>query len=381
MTADLLQKSSYAIKALVSRSVRIDCDRIPYHFHKVPMKKILNWIRVEASIFFKPEKPWGRPTHLQIEPSTLCNLRCAFCPVTTGLDRPTGFMDFHMFKKVIDEVGGYVFLILLWDWGEPFLNPSVYEMISYARKQNIKVISSTNGHIFSKGDHAERLVLSGIDSIIFAMDGITQETYERYRATGDLDAVITGIKKVVSAKRMLHSRTPFLNLRFLPMKHNEHEIPMLKDFAKSLGVDVLTLKTLNPYHGGECDSAMVDGEEFVPKNPKYQRFAYDSKDHLRIRRKSNPCKALWNNPIIHWNGKLSPCTFDPHDHYVAGDLSTESFREIWSEPHYRKLRRQFRRDYRKIDLCSDCSYAFEGGSLITDTIAEAHFFSTPVRYG
>jgi len=377
MIGDMIRKIFHAIKALLSRSVRIDCDGIPYEFHNVPMKKIVNWIIVEAPIFFKTKKQWGWPTHLQIEPSTHCNLRCAFCPVTTGLDRPTGYMDLDMFKKIIDEVGDYVFLILLWDWGEPFLNPSVYDMISYAKKRGIKIVSSTNGHLFAKGDHAEKLIHSGIDSIIFAMDGITQETYERYRVKGDVHTVIKGIKRAVKAKSMLNSKTPLINLRFLPMKHNEHEIPLLRDFAGSLGVDVLTLKTLNPYHGGECDSGNVNGNEFVPESRVYKRFEYNLKDHLRIRRKRNPCKALWNNPIIHWNGKVSPCTFDPHDHYVAGDLNTETLKDIWSGDHYRKLRRQFREDYKRIDLCSECTYAFEGGSLSTEIIAEAHFFNTP----
>jgi len=378
-TGKLLAKSYNAIKALMSGSVRIDCDRIPYRFHNVPMKKIVNWIIVEASISFKPERPWGWPTHLQIEPSTLCNLRCAFCPVTAGLDRPTGLMGFDIFKKVIDEVGDYVFLILLWDWGEPFLNPSVYDMIAYAKERNIKIVSSTNGHLFSQGEHADKLVRSGIDTIIFAVDGITQETYERYRKSGDLGRVVEGIKRVAAAKRALNASAPLINLRFLPMRHNEHEIPMLDDFARPLGVDVLTLKTLNPYHGGECDSTDVDGNEFVPENVLYQRFKYNPKDGLRIRRRKNPCKALWNNPIIHWDGKVSPCTFDPHDHYVVGDIDTAAFKDVWWGADYRQLRRQFRENYRSIGLCSECTCAFEGGALSTDIIATAHFFNRPIE--
>jgi len=33
-----------------------------------PLKKILNWIIVEASIYVKPEKPWGWRTHIMVEP-------------------------------------------------------------------------------------------------------------------------------------------------------------------------------------------------------------------------------------------------------------------------------------------------------------------------
>ena len=35
------------------------------------------------------------------------------------------------------------------------------------------------------------------------------------------------------------------------------------------------------------------------------------------------------------------------------------------------LRRQFRRAWHTMDLCAECSYAYEGGSLSSETIAEA----------
>lgn len=380
MLGELISDSYKAIKALLTRRVLIECDRIPYQFHNAPIRKILNWIIVEASIYFKPERAWGWPTHLQIEPSALCNLKCEFCPVAIGMERPTGYMAFSTFKRVIDEIGDCVFLILLWDWGEPFLNPAVYDMIAYAKQWDIKIVSSTNGHIFAGGDHAERLIRSGIDSIIFALDGISQETYEQYRAHGNVRTVIAGIERVVAAKRALNSTTPLINLRFLPMKHNEHEIPMLRELARSLGVDALTLKTVNPYDGGECSSDKADGNAFLPENPAYRRFEYDASGS-RIRRKRNPCKQLWNNPVIHWNGKVSPCTYDPHDNYVQGDVTQQTFREIWWGVPYCTFRRKFRRDYQKIAFCSECSYAFEGGSCSTEIIAEAQFFNLPVRNG
>lgn len=374
MRNDLVYKSYIAVKALVTRRVSIECDSIPHRFHNVPLKKILNWIIVEASILFKPERPWGWPTHLQIEPTSFCNIRCALCPVTEGLERPTGQMSLDTFEKLIDEIGDWVFLILLWDWGEPFLNPRVYEMIAYAKQRGIQIISSTNGHLFERKKHAEKLVRSGIDSLIFAVDGITQQTYEHYRQGGDLEKVIAGIKNVVSVKRALNSETPLVNLRFVVMKHNEHEIPRLKDFAEQLGVDVLTLRSLYPYDDGNSCATEADGNEFLPENPEYQRFVYDPETRSRVRRKHNPCKTLWNNPAIHWDGKVCPCTFDPHDKHVLGDLDQETFRDIWFGASYRKLRRQFRKDYQHLDLCSECTNAFEGGACSTEDIVETWVF-------
>jgi radical SAM protein with 4Fe4S-binding SPASM domain len=363
-----------ALRALSSRKVHIECDRLPHEFERVPFKKILNWIMVEASIHLGAGGAWGWPTHLQIEPSSRCNLRCTLCPVTEGLSRPTGNMSLDVFRRLIDEVGPYVFLIILWDWGEPFLNPLIYDMISYAKRWDIKLVTSTNGHVFAHGDHAERLVLSGLDSIIFSVDGLHQTTYEKYRQGGDLATVLEGIQRVLEARRALKSTTPLVDLRFIVMRHNEHEIPQLPGLARSLGVDALTLRTLNTYDDGECCSTQADGGALLPTTVDYQPFRLDPRDGSRIRRAANPCKALWNNPAIHADGRVCPCTFDARGRYVLGDLNKESFRDIWWGAPYRRLRRRFRRDYRGLVLCSECQWAFEGGSMGEERDVEVHFF-------
>jgi radical SAM protein with 4Fe4S-binding SPASM domain len=363
-----------AIKALLYRKIEMESDSIPYEFNRVPYKKIINWILVEASIFFKAKRPWGWPTHAQIEPTNFCNLKCALCPVTEGLKRSSQHMDFATFKKFIDETQGYLLFIVLWDWGEPFLNPKVYEMISYAKQRNIKIISSTNGHIFAKENHAEQVVKSGLDSLIFAVDGTSQNTYERYRQGGNLNTVMAGVKKVVATKKALQSKTPFINLRFIAMKHNEHEIPQLRDFASAFGVDAVTLKTLNPHDDGKIIANEEYGNEFIPENTSYRRFKYDSKTHARIRRRHNPCKDLWNSPALHSDGKVCPCTFDVNAENVLGDITKQSFEEIWKGDLYLSLRCKFRNNYQQIPICSGCTLAFEGGTLSTETIVQAHFF-------
>ena len=117
MRERIIQKANNALKALLSGNIQVECDGIPFFFRNVPLKKLKNWLLVESSLLFKPERPWGWPTHLQVEPTNLCNLKCPLCPVTEGLKRPKGHMDLDLFKKFIDEVGDYAFLIILWDWG------------------------------------------------------------------------------------------------------------------------------------------------------------------------------------------------------------------------------------------------------------------------
>jgi MoaA/NifB/PqqE/SkfB family radical SAM enzyme len=373
MSSHFFKKSMSALKVFLTRRVYMECDRIPFEFCDVPLRKILNWILVETSCILKPEKPWGFPTHLQIEPSNLCNLRCALCYVTKGLNREQGHLNLDLFKKLIDELGDYVFLILFWGWGEPFLNPSAYDMIALAKQRGIKIVSSTNGHVFAEDDHAEKLVRSGLDALIFAVDGISQDTYQQYRKRGDLAKVIEGLKKVVTAKDRARSATPLINLRFIVMKHNEHEVPRLKAFAESLGADLVTLKTLNLHAAPHVDGKAGHESAFLPKNPDFQRFRRDVFTRDPIRRKHNPCKDFWNYSAMSWDGKMIMCCEDYSGKTILGDLKTESFKDIWFGSGYREQRRKFRDDYRTISLCAQCSSAFEGGALGTELIVGSQF--------
>ncbi|MBP1684213.1 MAG: radical protein [Deltaproteobacteria bacterium] len=368
------------VRALATRRLRIYGDLIPYDFERLPLRKILNAGLVEASVLYKPLRPWGWPTHLMVEPSAHCNLSCTLCPVTAGLERPQGHMDFRTFKRVIDEIGEYLFTLLLWDWGEPFTNPAIYEMIAYAGGKGIKTISSSNGHLFARQDHADKVIRAGLDTLIVAVDGLTQETYARYRQGGQLDQALAGIRTLVARKRALGVTKPLVNFRFIVMRHNEHEIPTLKELARSLGVNAVTLKTFNPCYQdpyGAKEEA-VKREDYLPQDRRYWRFHGDS-IASRVRRKRNPCKQPWDHPAIHWNGVVCSCTFDPHEQYPLGDLRQQTFRAIWSGAPYRRLRRQFRKDWSQIPLCGQCTYAFEGGACRNETIAEAIFFPEPLQ--
>jgi radical SAM protein with 4Fe4S-binding SPASM domain len=377
MLKDLMAKGGNALRALATRRVGFECDRLPFELHHVSIKKLINWILLETSSHIRAPRPWGFPTHVQVEPTTRCNLRCLLCPVTSGMNRPGGDMDGRLFQKILQEMGDYLFLVLLWDWGEPFLNPNIYEMIASARARGIKVISSTNIHPFANRSKADQLVKSGLDTLILAVDGLTQETYQHYRVGGSLASVFTGIENIVARKRALNSPTPRLNLRFTVNRRNEPEIPRLKDLARSLGVDVLTLNKLH-YHRQDTEAEKREltakiYRELLPLNRSYHRFQYDPQAQ-RLRRRKNPCKQLWNNPCFHWDGTVCPCSFDHEEGHILGDLKTTPFKDIWLGAPYRRLRRQFRRAWEELPLCRECSYAYKGGDCARENIIEAVFY-------
>src|SRR5512139_1709928 len=69
------------------------------------------------------------PYHAFIDPSSICSLSCPTCP--TGLEnaskkseqrihyRKRTLMSLDFFNSLIDELGEYLFMISLFNWGEP----------------------------------------------------------------------------------------------------------------------------------------------------------------------------------------------------------------------------------------------------------------------
>jgi radical SAM protein with 4Fe4S-binding SPASM domain len=363
----LMDKAGEALRALATREIFYTYENIPVRITNASYKKILNWLLVELGVTLKLRRPLGFPTFLQVEPTTLCNLRCTYCPVSLELPKATGHLDPALFEKVVDEMGEYFLTLVLWGWGEPFVSPHVYDIVRYAKKRGIHVISSTNGHLFARGDHARRLVESGIDSLIVSIGGATEESYVRLRGV-KMEEAFDGVRRIVEERKRQQSSTPFVSLSMIVSQYNEEEIPILKHTAQSLGVDALSLKGMNT-----CTVRPETQEDHpLPSNPDYRRFRYQGKE--RVRAKENPCKALWQKTNLRWDGQITPCTYDFDGVRAMGQVKTSSIASIWRNAAYTLMRRQFRKDPAEISICKNCTYAFEGGDY-PDIVAETHYRS------
>ncbi|HEX9655267.1 MAG TPA: radical SAM protein, partial [bacterium] len=166
------------------------------------------------SAFSKKALIWGKPFIMTVEPTNVCNLRCPLCVTGNGsMTRRSGLMDFERFKTIIDEVGTYLFYLLLYQQGEPFINKDFLKFVEYAKRQNIFVTTSTNGHYLNP-ETAHQTVASGLDSLIVSIDGADQKTYETYRVDGKLAKVIHGIENLLRERERSRRHTPKIFIQF-----------------------------------------------------------------------------------------------------------------------------------------------------------------------
>lgn len=291
----------------------------------------------------------GLPTSISIEPTTSCNLRCPECP--SGLrsfTRPTGMLSTDLYKKVIDELAPSLSYLIFYFQGEPYLHPQLLDMIGYASKKNIYTATSTNAH-FLTDDAARKTVESGLDRIIISIDGTSQDTYESYRIGGRLSRVIEGTSNIVKWKKALKSRTPHTIFQFLVVRQNESQIEQVYKLAKELGVDEVALKTAQIYD-------FKNGSDLIPINEKYSRYQKTEDGSYAIKNQLlNHCWKMWHSCVITWDGKVVPCCFDKDAQFVLGDLTQNSFKEVWESKAYTNFRESLLRSRSEIDMCRNCT--------------------------
>ena len=306
---------------------------------------------------------FGTPAFISIEPTNRCNLRCPECPTgQSGLNRATGNLNQQDFNVFIDQLSPQLAYLTLYFQGEPYLNKDLFKFIAYARSRNVYVWTSTNGHCFSE-ENIRKTIDSGLNKLVISLDGTDQKTYEQYRIGGSFETVVEGIRDFVRIRKKMTARKPLLEIQFLVLKPNQHQVSEIKKFGKSLGADRTVLKTaqFNDFEHGnplmpdegkwsrykripDAGSRMPDSgcritnPEFILKNP------------LR-----NRCFRMWSGCVITWDGKVVPCCFDKDAEHCLGDLKTQSFKEIWKGEKYQRFRKAILKNRKTFEMCKNCS--------------------------
>ncbi len=316
------------------------------------IKKLFNLACVSLSytlslIRRKPVR-WGLPMSMSIEPTNYCNLHCPQCPVgLNSLTRPKGFMDFSLYKKIIDQSAPYLLNLFLYFQGEPFLHKSIIDFINYAESKNIFTGLSTNAQLIDYKT-AQQIILSGLSYIIISLDGMDQDTYAQYRRGGNINSVFAAINNLQKAKEHLGSSTPAIELQFIVLKTNETQISDFLEFCRKL-------------HGVKCSlkSAQIENfntaAQFVPNIEKYSRYYLKDGEWLRKKKIKNRCWRLWNSVVITWDGQVLPCCFDKDAKYSFGNIAVQSLACVIKNDFFKKFAGTVLTNRKKIDICRNCT--------------------------
>jgi len=291
---------------------------------------------------------WGMPISYSIEPTNHCNLRCPECPSGLGLlTRPLGLLNPDDFKKLIDEISSTGFYVQLFFQGEPFINKNLYDMINYAREKNMYVSISTNGHFINE-ENVDIVLNNASDKIIYSIDGLDEKSYQNYRVGGTFEQADAGLRALLNKKKEINQSHPYVELQFIVMKQNEHQLDEVIKYGNDVGVDKVVFKTMQI-------SSYENALEFLPANKKYRRYIIDNGSFGIKAKMKNHCFAVWRTSVITWDGKVVPCCFDKDAEYELGLTNGRSFKDVWHSDEYNNYRARILGDRQSISMCTNCT--------------------------
>ena len=251
-------------------------------------------------------------------------------------------IELQHFKKVVDELSPYLIYLNLYVQGEPFMHPQFDVLVRYARSKSIYTSTSTNGH-FINAVMAHKIVEAGLTRLIFSLDGITQQSYTKYRRGGDVEVVKQAIRDVVAAKKHHRKHFPLVIIQFLVFKHNEHEMDDLVLLANNLGVDKVEFKSaqFNDFGFGEVEE---------PENATYARYSNRMLKHPM----RNRCWRMWQAPVVTWDGAVCPCCYDKDAEWSFGNAFQIPIAKLLHSPSYKEFASKVFVDKQQLNMCHNC---------------------------
>ena len=217
---------------------------------------------------------------------------------------------FDDYKKLVDQLSPYLFEVSLHDIGEPLLNKEIIDYIHYAQDKKVGTIISTSLALKKSDQFWEELVCSGLDHLVVAADGITQESYSKYRINGKIALVFKNLEKIISLRKTYKSKL-LITWQMINFDWNKHEQVEAKKLALRLG----------------CDSFKLIQDEFIPRRNYY----------INPIERTRHCLMPFLMFIVRADGKVRPCcniylgiADNIKEDNIVADIKKQSFKEAWN---------------------------------------------------
>ncbi len=154
-----------------------------------------------------------------------CNLKCIHCYSDSEGKKYDGELTTEEGKTLIDDLAEFKIPALLFSGGEPLVRPDLFELIRYAKKNDIRTTLSTNGTLISK-EVAQELKEIGMAYVGISLDGIG-EINDHFRGKEKaFEHAMAGFRNCVETGQRV-------GLRLTLTRHNYENLHEIFDFIES----------------------------------------------------------------------------------------------------------------------------------------------------
>ena len=254
------------------------------------------------------------PTRFAVELCADCNLRCSMCH-HPQMRRPKGVMPFELWTKLADQVAAHAPRTEVWFsfCGEPLLEPQLLlKMIAYGREAGLESISINTNGVLLTPDLDGPILDSGIERIVFGVDGLSKPVFEKVRLGADHATVYGNIERLLKARER-RGGGPEIFVQFIEMDENEHELEDYRRYWLERGASLKIRNKLS--WGGKFDTPLdIPFEDRIP--------------------------CPWAITMMHvfWDGRVPRCPGDTEGEEGVGNAWHEPLDVLWAKlGKYREL--------------------------------------------
>lgn len=306
--------------------------------YRRPLKFYLNWVGANLEMCLRAKRVRSKPLEVHIDASGICQLACPVCATGSRIqDRPAGMAKRELAINLLDQIGDSLFSLDLFNWGEPLLNKEVlFAWISAAHAKGIRTRVSSNLSLTLSDLEIGNLVSSGLSVLIVSLDGVSKETYSKYRVNGRFDLVLENLKRIVAEKKRQGVTSPQIVWQFLVFAHNEHEMDAARTMANEIGVDEIRFSAPQVN-----ESVGIDASDDPAYHSGLSRLHQGPAQKSELPSNRERCVWHYMKAAINWNGSMSPCCAlykTKDDLGSVGEAGQHSFAEAYNSPAYRAVR-------------------------------------------
>jgi radical SAM protein with 4Fe4S-binding SPASM domain len=278
------------------------------------------------------------PNRVTIELTNDCNVSCVFCNRQKIL-MDIGYIDDKLFYKIIDEMAQHLPIKLVpFFRGEPLMHPQLIPFIQYAKQKGIGPIQMASNALLLDDAMQDGLIEAGIDYLSFSLDTVDQKIYERSRMFGNLEISSNNVKSMglkCKDRKKRGLSAPIIQVSTINI---EEYLPKQKEFIEEW---LSYADVVRVYEQHDEKGQLVD--------PQIRKS-------LDIFDERKPCRKVFTDMIIYWDGRTALCNYDWNEQRKIGNVNTMTLQEAWDSEEYEAVRKMHLCNQFDRGICADCHH-------------------------
>ncbi|MFI5777523.1 SPASM domain-containing protein [Nocardia sp. NPDC051570] len=319
------------------------------------------------------------PRVLFVELTENCNLSCPMCRSNGPFDR-TKNMAPELFDRLARELFPTAEIVDLRGWGESTILRRFPEYLDKTLDYGCTPRLVTN--LTVPNEQLWRKLVRNKAFLSVSFDAATEETLAVLRPGAKLRSILDNLDIIADEASVSGVGLDRVNLNVVVQQQGIGELKQIVALAAELGIAVhlnpLSTDDQDPgnlkFHLDEMRAALGEAAVIgVQQDVDIRINAALDEMWAEPEHAAKTCTHPWMYCYVNYRGQVGFCDHligVPGQEYLIGDLTTESFADVWNGPRYQRLRTEHRNwQHGGITSFEECNWCYRNRYVDFDEVA------------